>query len=451
VPVYTKPKVGIVSTGDELVRPGSDLKPGQIYDVNSFSTGAAVEDAGGEPMIYEHAGDDYDEMENTLRRATEECDVVLSSGSTSASAVDVVYRVIEEKGELLLHGIAVKPGKPTIFGRLEGTSYIGLPGNPISALTVFNLFASRVIRDAAGLPETPSSEVVEAKIASHIPSETGRTRLLPVGLVESPERGLLTYSLDKGSGATTSLSEADGYVVVDQDVNYLEEDEEVNVNLLGKDVKPPAVFGAGGGCPAVNRLLEDTHSRWLNVGSVEGARKLREGITDVAGVNLSVEYLSDLGIENARLVRGYERHVGLIVEKGNPEGYESLEGALKTEGSFGARPRGSGTRVLLESLLEERGLSLEEFDTLTFRSQDGVANAVESGKIKTGLGIKYVARKHGLGFVPLLWENYDFLVAEDRASKDGVKSLIEDLDEFDLKDLEGYKRSEETGDVVKKW
>ncbi|WP_442928705.1 molybdopterin-binding protein, partial [Natronomonas sp.] len=110
VPVRGKPTVGIISTGDELVRPGESLNSdaGEIYDVNSYTTATAVEEAGGEAELYPHAGDDYEAMESALREATEECDLVLSSGSTSASAVDVIYRVVEETGELLLHGVAVK-------------------------------------------------------------------------------------------------------------------------------------------------------------------------------------------------------------------------------------------------------------------------------------------------------------------------------------------------------
>lgn len=120
VPVRARPTVGIVSTGDELVRPGGDLESarGEIYDVNSYTIAAGVEDAGGEAVLYPHAGDEQAEMEEILKEAAEECDLVLSSGSTSASAVDVIYRVIEEQGELLLHGVSVKPGKPMLVGRL---------------------------------------------------------------------------------------------------------------------------------------------------------------------------------------------------------------------------------------------------------------------------------------------------------------------------------------------
>ncbi|MDY7082022.1 MAG: molybdenum cofactor synthesis domain-containing protein, partial [Halobacteria archaeon] len=224
---------------------GAELSRGQIYDVNSFTVAAAVEEAGvgGEAVVYEHVGDDYDEMRHVLARASDECDIVVSSGSTSASEADVLYEVVEDEGELLLHGIAVKPGRPTILGRIDGTPYVGLPGNPISALMVFHYFGSRIVRDAAGLSGL-FDEKLDGETANRIDSRGGRTRLLPVGLVESPERGLLAYSLDRGSGATTSLGEADGYVVIDADTNYLEKREEVEVNLFDSDSAsdvPPSI------------------------------------------------------------------------------------------------------------------------------------------------------------------------------------------------------------------
>jgi molybdopterin molybdochelatase len=151
VPVRRRPRVGIISTGDELVPPGESLdsERGEIYDVNTNTIAAGVEAAGGEAVVYPHAGDDFEAMEELLRQAADECELVLSSGSTSASAVDVIYQVIEERGELLLHGAAVKPGKPMLVGRIDRSAgddaerpatgdaaaqsaYIGLPGYPVS-------------------------------------------------------------------------------------------------------------------------------------------------------------------------------------------------------------------------------------------------------------------------------------------------------------------------------
>ncbi|HMB51448.1 MAG TPA: molybdopterin biosynthesis protein, partial [Natronoarchaeum rubrum] len=239
VPVRAKPRVGIVSTGDELVRPGEDLasERGEIYDVNSYTIAAGVEDAGGEAVLYPHAGDEQDEMERILREAADECDLVLSSGSTSASAVDVIYRVIEEQGELLLHGVSVKPGKPMLIGRLDNSAYVGLPGYPVSAMMVFRTFVAPAIREAAGLPE-PASATVTGRLARQERYEEGRHRLMPVGLVTDGDGETLVYPVDKGSGATTSLADADGVVEVGPETDYLEAGEPVTATLFSPDVRP---------------------------------------------------------------------------------------------------------------------------------------------------------------------------------------------------------------------
>ena len=221
VPVRARPRVAIVSTGNELVRPGEELDTdaGQIYDVNTYATAAGVGAAGGEAVVYPHVDDEADAMAETLTEAAADCDLVVTSGSTSASAVDVVYRVVEERGELLLHGIAIKPGKPTIVGRNGDAAYVGLPGYPVSALSIFRTFVAPAIRAAAGLPEADSATVT-GSMATRDRYEAGRRRLLPVGLVTDDDETLV-YPVDKGSGATTSLTEADGVVDVPADTSYL--------------------------------------------------------------------------------------------------------------------------------------------------------------------------------------------------------------------------------------
>ncbi|MXR22610.1 molybdenum cofactor synthesis domain-containing protein, partial [Halobacterium bonnevillei] len=326
VPVRAKPRVGIVSTGDELVRPGGEVshRAGQIYDVNSYAVAAAVRDAGGEPVMYPHAGDDYDELERVLRDAADDCDLVLSSGSTSASAVDVVYQVVEDRGELLLHGVSVKPGKPMLVGEMRGaaggdepdaadaspSAYIGLPGYPVSALTIFRAFVAPKIRDAAGLP-APRSATVTGEMAVRERYGQGRTRLMPVGLVESGDGSTLVYPVDKGSGATTSLVEADGIVTVDADTEYLEAGEQVSVELFSDDVRPPSVLVVGERDPGFDRVLDRLpNPRFLGLGSREGARRLRDGVPDVA-------VTTDDSGEARNSSRG-PRQWGLVVPAGNP-------------------------------------------------------------------------------------------------------------------------------------
>ncbi|WP_226039442.1 molybdopterin biosynthesis protein [Natrinema sp. DC36] len=430
VPVRAKPRVGIVSTGDELVRPGEELhsERGEIYDVNSYTIAAGVEDAGGEAVLYPHAGDEQDEMEEILRTAADECDLVLSSGSTSASAVDVIYRVIEEQGELLLHGVSIKPGKPMLIGRLDDSAYVGLPGYPVSAMMVFRTFVAPAIRQAAGVPE-PASATVSGRLARQERYEEGRHRLMPVGLVTDGAGETLVYPVDKGSGATTSLADADGVVEVGPETDYLEAGEPVTVTLFSPEVRPPTLFGVGEGDPTVARLLDGLENpRYLSVGTRPGLRQLREGVPDVAVAAGPLEY----DIESTELGR-WEREWGLIVRTGNPDEIEGLEDLVDRDLRFVNRTTDSGLRSSLGStvadLAEERGVDRHEivdaidgFD-LGVRAHESPARKVIAGDADAGLGLRETADRLDLGFVPLGEQPVRVLANPDRTEKEGVREL----------------------------
>ncbi|OYR54528.1 molybdopterin biosynthesis protein [Halorubrum halodurans] len=467
VPVRGRPTVGIVSTGDELVRPGDDLDPsrGEIYDVNSTTIAAGVTEAGGEPVLYPHAGDDYAEMERLLREAADECDLVLSSGSTSASAVDVIYRVIEERGDLLLHGVAVKPGKPMLIGRLDRadggeSAYVGLPGYPVSALTIFRTFVAPAIREAAGLPE-PRTATVEGRMAVRERYAEGRLRLMPVGLLDLGDGGAadgrnadeaaadgpaadgpaddpdrpLVYPVDKGSGATTSLVEADGVVAVDPDTEYLEAGEPVTVRLFSPDVRPPTLLGVGEDDPAVNRLLDRlANPRYLPVGSREGYRRLRDGVPDVA----VVAGPTDRDVDDAVLGE-WDREWGLVVPAGNPEGVEGLADLVDRDLRFVNRPTGTGLRRSLDDavadLADERSAAradlIERIDGygLTLRAFESPVRRVLAGDADAGVGLRETAERLGCAFVPLGDQRVAVRAAADRVDREAVASLAAELDD----------------------
>ncbi|MFB6096153.1 MAG: molybdopterin biosynthesis protein [Haloferacaceae archaeon] len=438
VPVRGRPAVGIISTGDELVRPGEALDPdrGEIFDVNSYTIAAGVEEAGGEAVLYPHAGDDYEEMERLLVRASEECDLVLSSGSTSASAVDVIYRVIEAQGELLLHGVSVKPGKPMLVGRLTDSAYVGLPGYPVSALTIFRTFVAPAIRRAAGLAEPRTAEI-EGEMAVRERYSEGRTRLMPVGLVEDADGNTLVYPVDKGSGATTSLVEADGVVEVGADTDYLAAGETVTVQLFSPDVRAPTLFGVGEDDPALNRLLDRlTRPRYLPVGSREGLRRLRDGVPDVA----VVAGPPGREVESVRL-GGWTREWGLIVPDGNPADVTGLADLVDADLRLINRGTNSGLRRsfddAIEALADERGQSrraltdsIDGYD-LTVQAFESPARKVAAGKADAGLGLRATAADLGLGFVPLGEQDVEVRAAPDREPKVGVKELESALTEVD--------------------
>ena len=463
VPVRKKPTVGIVSTGDELVRPGDplDSDAGQIYDVNSYTVATGVEEAGGEARLYPHAGDDFEEMERVLIEAAEECDLVLSSGSTSASAVDVIYRVIEDRGELLLHGVAVKPGKPMLVGRLSddtagsesdsegtGSAYVGLPGYPVSALTIFRTFVAPAIRRAAGLPE-PRTATVTGEMAVRERYGEGRMRLMPVGLLELADRTLV-YPVDKGSGATTSLVEADGVVTVHPDTDYLSAGEEVDVTLFSPDVRPPTLLGVGEDDPALSRLLDRLdRPRYLPVGTREGLRRLRDGLPDVAvaaGPTEREVESTDLG--------GWTREWGLVVPGGNPDGVSGVADLIDRDLRFVNRGTDSGLRASLDAALDDlaadRDASRRELTDrvdgygLTVKAFESPARKVANGAADVGLGLRATAEKLNLGFVSVGRQDVRVRANPARTDRESVRQLADALDDaLDpiLESLPGYERA----------
>jgi molybdenum cofactor synthesis domain-containing protein len=435
VPVRARPLVGIISTGDELVRPGGDLDSaaGQIYDVNSYTLASSIDAAGGEVRLYPHVGDDFAAMERQLQAAADECDLVLTSGSTSASAVDVIYEVIEDRGQLHIHGAAIKPGKPLLVGDMAGTAYIGLPGYPVSALTIFRTFVAPAIRDAAGR-DPPRTETVTGRMAVQERYEEGRRRFMPVGLVADAAGDTLVYPVDKGSGATTSLVDADGIVPVAAETNYLDAGQSVDVHLFSPDVRVPTLFGVGEDDPLLSRVLDRLdRPRYLPVGTSEGVRRLQAGVPDVA---VAAGPLDDEG-ETVRL-GGWHREWGLIVAA-EGSAVESLADLVDGEYRFVNRGRTSGLRrsldAALAALAAERGTDqqalAEAIDGygLTASAHESPGRKVLSGDADAGLGLRATADTFDLGFVSLGTQPVRVLANPDRVEKDGVEAVAAVLDD----------------------
>ena len=449
VPVGAEPTVGVLSTGDELVAPGENLDSdaGQIYDVNSQTIAASIAEAGGQPEVYPIVGDDFETMKRVLTDAATGCDLVLTSGSTSAGAADHIYQLIDDHGELLRHGVSVKPGKPMLVGRFEDTPYIGLPGFPVSALTIFRHFVAPKIRSAAGKPPR-KREQITAEMAVTERYKEGRTRLMPVGLVESGEGEVLVYPVDKGSGATTSLVDADGTVELAPETEQLDIGQAVDVTLFSADVRAPALLGTGEDDPLLSRLLDDIdRPRYLPLGSREGLRRLRNGISDVAvaaGPTEREVAAVELG--------GWEREWGLLVPAGNPDGVSGLADLIDGDVQFVNRGRQSGLRAsfdtAIEVLADERDVDPTELTdaidgyTLTAQAYESPPRRVLAGKADAGLGLRSTAETLDLEFVSLGTQSVRVLAAPDRADKPAVAHLESLLADPPLADLAGVTRSD---------
>ena len=474
VEVYRKPRVAIISTGNELIRPGEKLMEGKIYDVNSYSLAAAVEENGGEAILMGIARDDEAEMRRMIDKALREADIVLTSGSTSAGAGDVMYRILDEfEPGVLVHGIAIKPGKPAIIAVSDSKPVFGLPGYPTSAMTVFEVMVAPIIREMAGLAEDEMVKL-RANLALKVFSAEGRREYLPVNVVEGAE-GYSAYPVSGSySGAVTAFAFTDGFVEIPENVVMLEEGDEVEVRLFSH-LRPADLMIIGSHCIGVDILLsilrekKPRMSKVINVGSTGGILAVKRGEADIAGTHLLDEsgiynepIVRKYGVRDVLLVKGYLREQGLIVARGNPKKIRGFEDLLRKDVTFINRNKGSGTRILTDMYLKEiavrKGLSFQDITasirgyTVEAKTHTSVAVAVASGKADAGVGIKSVAVNYGLDFIPLRSEEYDFLIRKDRMEKEAVRDFLECLssEEFArrIQKVEGLKVYKRTGEII---
>ncbi len=478
VRVFKKPVVAIISTGNELKDPGEKLEIGKIYDVNSYVIYSGVIENGGIPVLLGIARDNEEEIRKKIVEGLKIADIVVVSGGTSAGVGDMIYRILEEFGRILIHGIAVKPGKPTVialsFWDEKNKIIFGLPGYPVSAMMIFELFVAPLIRRLAGVDKRELRKV-KAKAPIRIFSEVGRRELMPVSLVKGKE--LMAYPFTDYSGSVSALIKADGFIEIPEERMFIEEGEEVLVHLFG-DLKLADLVIIGSHCVGIDLLLEILCKRkplsvkTINVGSTNGISAIKRGEADIAGTHLldeetneyNVPFVVKYGLRGqAVIVKGYEREQGFIVRKNNPKNVEGFEDLLRDDITFINRNKGSGTRVLidmnLKKIAEEKGV---DFDVLKRRirgydveakTHTAVAVAVLMGKADVGVGIKTVADRYGLDFIPIRSEEYDFVIRRDRLEKESVKLFLEVLKSDDFRReverrLPGIKITERTGEII---
>jgi len=480
VNVYRKPRIAIISTGNELIPAGQQLEYGKIYDINSKTLAGAILESGCEPVPLGICSDDTEEMKTKIQQALVVADAIVTSGSTSAGAGDILYRIIGEFGGpgIVVHGLSVKPGKPLIVAVIEGKPLFGLPGYPTSALMIFNLIVKPNISKMAGRA-AESATWLEGKVASKIFSAKGRREFLPVHIVKDEAGKNLVYPVLSGSGAITSLALADGFIDIPQNQEFIEEEENVRVELFSLMFQATDLVFIGSHCIGLDILFSCLRRRTptlsfkiINTGSIGGLQAVKRGEADVAGVHLLDESTGEYNLpfldqydmaETATLIRGYNREQGFIVPKGNPKRIKSFEDLLRDDISFINRNLGSGTRLLIDlnlrKVAEAKGLDLSQVTNrirgyrIEARSHSAVALAILNGKGDVGFGIRTAAEIYGLDFIKYANEKYDFLVPKRRLGRNPVKQLVSELRSIEFRsELErsapGLVTTEETGRVI---
>ncbi len=439
VRVWRRPRVAILSTGDEIIAQGEPMRPGMVYDSNSRILADAVRELGGEPLLLGIVHDNLEQLRSALVDALTKADVVLLSGGTSKGAGDLSYRVVAtlDSPGIVAHGVALKPGKPICLAAHDGKPVVILPGFPTSAIFTFHEFVAPVIRALAGR-DVEQVAAVRARLAVKINSETGRTEYVLVGLVADVQADeLVAYPMGKGSGSVTTFSRADGFVTIGRHEELVEAGTVVDVQLLGRDVRAADLVVIGSHCVGLDYLLgllqdQGFHTKFLDVGSTAGLSAATRNECDLAGIHLldvkTGQYNHPYITGALTLVPGYRRLQGFLYRAGDQR-FEGLD-------AFGAiarakldpnclmvnRNQGSGTRILIDRLLEH---SQPNGYAIQARNHNAVAAAVLQGRADWGVAIESVARHEGLRFLPIGDEHYDFIVPQSRLERPAVRAFQE--------------------------
>jgi putative molybdopterin biosynthesis protein len=460
--VVRRPRVAVVSTGDELIAPAESMRPGLVHDSNGTILADAVRELGGEPVALGIVPDDAAKLERVLRQALA-CDAVLLSGGTSKGVGDLSYHVVRDLGPpgILVHGVALKPGKPLCLAAVQlpnrrPVPVVVLPGFPTSAIFTFREFVAPVLRMFAGRPPQ-STAVVQAQLPFRVSSERGRTEYLLVGLVQAdwagnsdalraPRPALRAYPMGKGSGSVTAFSRADGFVIIPRQREFLDEGEAVEVHRIDEGpLRLPDLVVIGSHCTGLDYLLgllarEGIRSKVLAVGSMGGLAAARRGECDLAGIHLldpeSGVYNRPFVGAELQLLPGYGRLQGIVFRPGDAR----FEGRSVTEAVGCAladpdcvlvnRNRGSGTRVLIDQLLA--GAQPAGYWTEA-RSHNAVVAAIAQSRADWGVALVPLARVADLAVLPLVEERYDFAVPFARWDRPAVVAFRQLLERQDVR------------------
>jgi putative molybdopterin biosynthesis protein len=443
VSVIAQPRVAILSTGDEIVAPGAAIAVGQIYDANATIVGDAVREQGGTVIPLGVVGDDLEAVKAALARGLAAADVVLLSGGTSKGPGDLNVRALEAivgPSGIVVHGVALKPGKPICLAVSGGKPVVVLPGFPASAIFTFHEFVAPVIRKLAGRDDQDVGRVA-ARVPYAISSEIGRTEYVLVHLVEDDAGALVAYPIGKGSGSITAWTQADGYFVIPRAVEQLDAREPVSVlAIAGTRARKDDLVVIGSHCVGLDVILAQLRARGFTakliaIGSEGGLRAVQRGECDIAGAHLfdaaTGAYNRPFLTPDLDLVRGYGRLQGVVFRPGD-ERFEgkpaevAVREAAATPGVVMVnRNRGSGTRAIIDRLLGELrpdGYGVEA------SSHHAIAAAVSQARADFGVAIDVVARERGLGFTAIAEERYDFFVRRARRDRAAVRAFIEELE-----------------------
>lgn len=465
IEVVKNPTVAIFPTGTEIIEPGTEPKDGDIIESNSrmFENMAKVQ--GAEAVRFETIPDDYERIRDAVKEAAEKFDMVIINAGSSAGTEDYTVHVLRELGEVIIHGVSIKPGKPVILAFVNNKPVIGLPGYPVSAYIGFENFVSPVLSYMGGRVEKKNKKV-EAVISRRLVSSLKHKEYVRVKVGCVGDK-IVAAPLARGAGAAMSLVRADGFCVIPQNSEGCEAGEKLEVELYREleEIKNTAVvIGSHDLILDVMADMMPNHFPGMylsstHVGSMGGLMALKRGEAHIAPIHMlneetgvyNVSYIEKMFHEPVALIKGVGRVQGIMVKKGNPLYISSVEDLKKVR--FVNRQRGAGTRMLLDFCLKERGIMPEEIRGYDREAAThmAVAALVAGESADAGLGIRSAALAMKLDFIEVGQEEYDFAVPEKYLELPYIRAFVQILksEEFHkkLQELGGYTW-ERAGEIV---
>ena len=441
VSVAARPRVGFIPTGDEVVPPSAHPNPGDVIEFNSTIFSGMIRQWGAEPVVYPIVPDVPERLQEALGRALSECDVVLLGAGSSAGRDDYSARTIAAAGEVLCHGIAIKPGKPAVVGHAGAVAIIGVPGYPVSGILVVESLLKPVIELLLGTA-FPAGAEVEARLARTCTSSLKYREFVRVRLGVVNGRTVAS-PLARGAGVVTSFVKADGIMEIPQNREGIEAGETVRVRLLRprSEVERSLVV-IGSHDPLIDELAQLIHARdprfsvaSTHVGSMGAIVAAKRGESHCGGIHLLDEATgayNEAYLERhfpkggVRQVECVYRQQGLMVAPGNPLAIRSLADLAQEGRSFVNRQKGSGTRILTDYRCAQDGIDpacICGYDHEEF-THTAVAALVEAGSADAGMGIYSAAKMYGLDFIPVCEEQYDLLIPDYAWDEPQVQALL---------------------------
>lgn len=460
IEVYAQINAAIFATGTEIIEPTEHIEDGSIIESNSRMFEGLVTEQGAKAHRLGILKDDYALIRDNIKEACAKYDMVIVNAGSSAGTEDFTVHVLRELGEVFVHGVAIKPGKPVILAMVGNTPVVGLPGYPVSAYICYQNFVRPLIDYLQNTFDT-HRETVEAYLSKRLVSSLKHKEYVRVKVGKVDDK-IIATPLARGAGAAMSLVRADGFCVIEQNQEGLEAGEKVTVELCRSvDEIEHTVVSIGSHDLILDVLADMIPNKFSNmhlssshVGSMAGLMALKRGEAHIAPIHLLDEETGTYNIaiikklfgssgRHMALIKGLKRVQGFIVPKGNPKNITEIRDLTKCR--YVNRQAGAGTRVLFDYLLKKNSIAATEingYDKET-ATHMAVAALVQSGAVDCGMGIESAARAMNLDFVPVGFEEYDFAVEEHNLALPHVQAFLDVLKSAEFKEkvmrLGGYE------------